>query len=184
MLYLDIIDRIKASDRDAFDLLCRERYAAMLSYARLFVRDDIAQDIVQDVLFNLWQRREHLDRQINIQAYLLKSVYNRCMNSIDSDKRAGNYADFCQERIAQLTNSYLSPDNNPVILGMYNSDLKIRLEKAISELSPRCREVFTMGYVDHMSEREISERLGLSLSTVENHMYAALKQLRASLANF
>jgi RNA polymerase sigma-70 factor (ECF subfamily) len=39
-----------------------------------------------------------------------------------------------------------------------------------------------MSYIDNLSNKEISERLGIALSTVENHMYLALKQLRTSLA--
>ena len=39
-----------------------------------------------------------------------------------------------------------------------------------------------MSYLEDMSNKEIAERLGLSTSTVENHMYTALKQLRSILA--
>jgi RNA polymerase sigma-70 factor (ECF subfamily) len=41
--------------------------------------------------------------------------------------------------------------------------------------------VFRMSYLDNLSEKQIAERLGISLSTVENHMYSALKQLRLKL---
>ena len=75
-----------------------------------------------------------------------------------------------------------SPDRNPVIRSIFSADLRDLISDAVSKLSPRCREVFTMSYLDNFSNKEISERLGISLSTVENHMYIALKQLRATLA--
>lgn len=179
----DIISRIKSGDRDAFDILCRERYASMISYARLFLKGDWAEDVVQDVLFGVWQRRETLDEEQNLQGYLIRSIYNRCMNYLADEKRSKQYASYYQRKVASLMASYYSPDNNPTILGLYNADLRQKLEKAIENLTPRCREVFTLSYIEHLSEREISERLGLSLSTVENHMYLALKQLRLSLTN-
>lgn len=181
MLQLELISRIKEGDRSAFDALCRERYASMISYARLFLKGDWAEDVVQDVLFSVWQRRETLDEEQNLQGYLIRSIYNRCMNYLVAERRSKQFASEYQKRAAMLLASYYSPDNNPTILGLYNADLRHRLEKAIDALTPRCREVFTLSYVEHLSEKEISERLGLSLSTVENHMYMALKQLRLSL---
>lgn len=178
-----LIARIKAGDRQAFDALCRERYASMISYARLFLRSDCAEDVVQDVLFGVWTNRGGLDENLNLQGYLIRSIYNRCMNYLADERRSRQYNSYYQNKVASIMATYYSPDNNPTILGLYNADLRLRLDRAIAQLSPRCREVFTMSYIDHLSEKEISEKLGLSLSTVENHMYMALKQLRASLSN-
>ena len=75
-----------------------------------------------------------------------------------------------------------SPDRNPVIRSVFNADLRDIITEAVNKLSPRCKEVFTLSYIDNLSNKEISERLGISLSTVENHMYIALRQLRASLS--
>lgn len=179
----EIIGRIKEGDRAAFDALCRERYASLISYARLFLRRDCAEDIVQDVLFSVWLRRSFLDEEQNLQSYLIRSVYNRCMNCLAEEKRSRQYASYYQQKVSSLMSAYYSPDNNPTVMGIYNADLRQNLEKAIDNLSPRCREVFTLSYIEHLSGKQISERLGLSLSTVENHIYSALKQLRLSLTN-
>ena len=56
------------------------------------------------------------------------------------------------------------------------------LEDAITSLPPKCREVFMMSYIENLPNKDISARLGISLSTVENHIYSALKQLRVALA--
>lgn len=182
MKYEDTIRRISQGDREAFNDLCRERYASMLSYARLFLKGDWAEDVIQDVLYGVWQNRANLDPESNLQGYLIRSVYNRCMSYLGSKNRMRYSVDALEARIDALVSDYYSPDRNPSILGLYNADLRQRLEAAIEKLTPRCREVFTMSYIDHYSEKEIGERLGLSLSTVENHMYAALKQLRSSLS--
>ena len=79
-----LVARIKDSDREAFDQLCRERYASLISYARLFlsgVNASWAEDVVQDVLFGVWQNRKSLrEDDASVQAYLIRSVYNRCIN--------------------------------------------------------------------------------------------------------
>lgn len=167
-------------------MLCRERYVSLVSYARLFLAgvDPIwAKDVVQDVLFSLWQNRRRLrDDESELQAYLLRSVYNRCINYLKRARRQKSFSDSYENRMLAVMGDCWSPDRNPVIRSIFSADLRDLISDAVSKLSPRCREVFTMSYLENFSNKEISERLGISLSTVENHMYIALKQLRASLA--
>ncbi|MNL33364.1 RNA polymerase sigma factor [compost metagenome] len=48
----------------------------------------------------------------------------------------------------------------------------------ISQLTPKCREVFLLSRIEHFSNAEIAEKLSLSIHTVEKHISNALKQLR------
>lgn len=89
---------------------------------------------------------------------------------------------YYRERIAALGSSYYAPDNSPVVQKLYNDDLRASLDAAIESLPPKCREVFRLSYIEDLSNREIGEQLGISPRTVENHMYAALKQLRRKLS--
>ena len=57
MTELELVRLIRKGDRKAFDILCREYYAAFISYARMFLPADGAEDVVQDVLLNVWSRR-------------------------------------------------------------------------------------------------------------------------------
>ncbi len=177
---------IKSGDRNAFDVLCRERYASLISFARLFlsgVNQSWAEDVVQDVLFGVWQNRRKLrEDDRGLQAYLLRSVYNRCINYIKRARRNNLFTGEYEERLLSLAGDCWSPDRNPVIRSIFNADLRDIISEAVSSLSPRCKEVFTLSYIDNLTNKEISERLGISLSTVENHMYIALRQLRSSLA--
>ena len=127
-------------------------------------------------------RRETLDDSNSLYKYLLRSVYNRSLNYLDKNRRAGEYGAYYRERIAALGSSYYAPDNSPVVQKLYNDDLRASLDAAIESLPPKCREVFRLSYIEDLSNREIGEQLGISPRTVENHMYAALKQLRRKLS--
>jgi len=61
-------------------------------------------------------------------------------------------------------------------------DLRAGIDAAVAALPEKCREVFTLSYLQGFSHREISERLGIAQSTVENHIYLALKALRSKLS--
>ncbi len=74
------------------------------------------------------------------------------------------------------------PEKNPTIRNLFDGDLHKSLDEAIAGLPPKCREVFKMSYIEDIPNKEISARLGVSLSTVENHIYSALKQLRRTLS--
>ena len=100
---ISLISRVRAGDRKAFDELCRKYYAMLVSYARLFLRDDWAEDVVQDVFYNVWQRRETLDDSNSLYKYLLRSVYNRSLNYLDKNRRAGEYGAYYRERISPRT---------------------------------------------------------------------------------
>ena len=171
-------------DRDAFDHLCKGNYASLIYYARLFVPLYVAEDVVQDVFFCVWQKRNKLDLSSDLSRYLVRSVYNRCMNIIAKEKVSSKYVDSCRHRITSLLSSdYLDPDNNPAISCLYSADLRKTLDSAISSLPDRCAEVFRLSYEEHLSQKEISERLGISISTVENHIYNALRKLRVRLVS-
>lgn len=184
----DIIARIREGDRDSFNAFCRERYASLIAYARLFlsrINGTWADDVVQDVLFGLWQNRASLrDDGSSLQAYLLRSVYHRCLNYLKKECRSEQLDADDESKLVARMAEYYNPDRNPVILNLFNTDLRSSLSRAIDALPPQRREVFTLSYLNQLTNREIGERLGISLSTVENHMYLALKQLRTVLKKY
>lgn len=176
-----LVTAIRSGDRKAFDQLCRLYYAQLVRYAGLFLDGAWSYDIVQEVLANVWLKRDRLDPSRPIYGYLLRSVFNQAVNYSKSHNYAQKYEASCKARIESMLHSYADPDNNPVIGRMYSEDMSHEIEACVSRLSDKCQEVFRMCYIDGMPQKEISEKLGISLSTVENHVYSALKQLRKML---
>lgn len=78
---------------------------------------------------------------------------------------------------------YYDADRNDILRKLYREDMSAYIDNAISKLPPKCREVFLLSYVEGLSNKEISARLNLSLSTVENHVHNALLRLRNMLRN-
>lgn len=133
---ISLISRVRAGDRKAFDELCRKYYAMLVSYARLFLRDDWAEDVVQDVFYNVWQRRETLDDSNSLYKYLRVRSTTARSTHLDKNRRAGEYGAYYRERIAALGSSYYAtPTNSPVVQKLYNDD------RAPASMRPssRCR---------------------------------------------
>lgn len=176
-----LVERIKKGDRIAFNELYRRYYPSLRSYAELFLDEEESEDVVQDVFLNVWLRKERLDDSLSLQGYLLRSVYNSSLNILKKKGRSNDYRSMYEQEIEEIGYKYYDPDTNDVIRKLYNQDLRAEINAAINSLPARCREVFTLSYLHDMPSKEISLQLGISLSTVDNHIYSALKLLREKL---
>ena len=70
-----------------------------------------------------------------------------------------------------------------VIKRIEDQELRKEIQNAINELPDKCKEVFKLSYLHDMKNKEIADILGISLRTVEAHMYKALKLLRGRLSH-
>lgn len=176
-----LVERVRKGDRIAFNELYRQYYLSLRSYAELFLDEEESEDVVQDVFLNVWLRKEGLDDSQSLQGYLLRSVYNSSLNILKKKGRSNDYQSVYEQEIEEIGYKYYDPDANDVIRKLYNLDLRAEINAAINSLPARCREVFTLSYLHDMPSKEISLQLGISLSTVDNHIYSALKLLREKL---
>lgn len=177
-----LVERIKGGDRIAFDELYKQHYFPLRAYARLLLYDEEAEDMVQDVFLSLWINRERLDSSLSIRKYLLRSVYNASVNVVRKRNLQESYMTLHRRNIEEIgLRQYFTPDINDTIASILNKELRVELDKAIDALPPRCREVFMHSFVYGFTGRETGEKLGLSLSTVENHINIALRVLRHKL---
>ncbi|MDD6151017.1 MAG: RNA polymerase sigma-70 factor [Bacteroidales bacterium] len=179
----ELINALRHSDRDAFNEVYRSYYTQLLSYARLMVSPQTAEDLVHDVFIRLWNNRETLSPEIsggNLRAFLFRSVYNACVSLIRKRISKLNHESWLSKQIEDEIN-YWDWDRNDAVRRLYDKDIAQMIEKAVSELPPKCRQVFLMSYCEGLSDKHIAERLSLSLSTVENHIHNALVRLRKSI---
>lgn len=167
-----------------FDLtyktLFRRYYANLLFYATRIVGEDEAEDVVQDVFVELWRRKETMKVGEQIQAFLYRAVYTRALNVLKHRDIVNSYEAVALE-IHKKRIEFYQPDSNEVVKRIEDSELRRKLSEAINELPDKCRMVFRLSYLHDMKDKEIAETMGISLRTVEAHMYKVLKLLRDRL---
>lgn len=96
-----LIARVKAGDRGAFNELYGIYWASLVNYAGLFVGDDGAEDVVQDVFVRVWLRRDNLRDDGTLQGYLLRSVYHASLNALKKGANATAYRSWVTQQIEQ-----------------------------------------------------------------------------------
>ena len=78
-----LLDRIRQGDQSAFDTVFRAHYAPLVGVAEGMLRSRaLAEEIVQDVMLELWKRRESLAIEDSLRAYLFRSTRNRSLNHL------------------------------------------------------------------------------------------------------
>lgn len=143
----------------------------------LFKED--AENIAQDVFINLWERKDALDYIENMNAYIFKLAKNKCLDYLKRKLSEEKYATTIQNNF-ELELKIQSLDRFDV-QAMTEENMEKRIQEAIDSLPERCREIFILSRFEGLKYREISERLGVSVNTVENQMSIALKKLRPKL---
>lgn len=171
-----MIDQFENTYKDLF----RQYYSSLLFYATRLVGEEDAEDLVQDVFVEIWKRQDSIELGSQIQSFLYRSVYTKAINHLKHQAIANNYTaeevEFYQKRL-----EYYQPDQSETIRRIENKELRTEIKEAINELPDKCKEVFKLSYLHDMKNKDIADVMGISLRTVEAHMYKALKILRKKL---
>ncbi len=157
-------------------------YPRLLRFAKEYVGDrHEAENILQNVFLTLWEKRTTLRIDTNLNAYLLTLVKHQCLDFLKHKRVVGQYA------INQTTVQQQEMTFNYYAINKFDPEqmdiesLERLAEKAIGELPEQCRKVFELSRYEGLKYKEIAERLGISVKTVETHISYALKTLRITL---
>lgn len=172
----ELLEKVRAGNEAAYDEVFRSWYPTLVRVAAALVKDsDAAEEVAQDVMHELWRRRETLDPEASLRAYLLRSVRNRALNQLRHLRvRRDTEAD-----VEALYDTPLTADQP-----LAAQELAEAVQEAFGELPPRCREVFELSRVHGLKYAEIAESLGISQKTVEAQMGKALRVMRERLAHW
>ncbi|MBS4012298.1 MAG: RNA polymerase sigma-70 factor [Bacteroidetes bacterium] len=166
----------KIIDKQSFQVVFNEYYTSLCRFAVSFLGDnDSAEEIVQQVFVNLWEKRNTIDQDKSVKTYLFTSVKNRSLNYIrDNKKYRSYYLDFELEMEIPVEGKDVVSE----------SDLNNQINRALDKLPDKCREVFMLCRFEDMKYKEVAEKLGISQKTVEAQMSKALKILREELKDY
>lgn len=158
-------------------------YPKLYFYAHsLTGSDSDADDVVEEVFVDLWKRREEVDFGDRIEGFLFRAVYTRSINMLRR-RNVGRARIESLNAINEKRMEMAATDSDDPVRSMENRDLRAMLDETISELPDKCRQVFNMSYMSGMRNSEIAGKMGLSVRTVESHIFRALRYLRERLGD-
>lgn len=174
---------------DRADIKFEDIYLSYFSKMKHFAQEYVvleedAENIVQDVFTELWEKREMLNMPINLIAYLFTTIKNKCLNHLRHKTIVNETANLIQEEyfitLRMNLNSLEAFDQNL----FSEQDIEQIITKALNTLSPKCKEIFIMSKLQGKKQKQIAAELNISINTVETQIGIAYKKLRVELKNY
>lgn len=170
----ELLKRVREGDTKAFEQLFNNYWEPLFSASMYRLQsEELSKDILQELFTDLWEKRHTIDIHTNIRGYLYTALKHRIINKIKSENIRHKYE--------KLTIQFYKTNGLATEHLFTQKLLKEELTNQLEYLPGRCREVFKLSRIDHLSHKEISKRLSISPKTVENHIGRALKILRPQL---
>jgi len=171
----DIFNRFLNGEQLALKTLLDEYHNYLTVVGLRYLRDKPrVQDVIHDVMADLWNSKKEIEISTSVKSFLRGAVINKCLAVIRKESR---------EDLVEHHSYDLSDDAPSQLHQMEADELQLKIEQIISGLPDKCREVFTMCRLKGKSHQEVSDALGISKKTIENHMTKALKALRTGLSD-
>ncbi|MDD2595235.1 MAG: RNA polymerase sigma-70 factor [Bacteroidales bacterium] len=172
---MESVTDLIAGKASEYESLFVRLYPVLVNYAsRLLMDKHISEDIVMDIFFNLWDNRSSLENIRSIDAYLYRTTYNKCIDTVRHKKIVNKYHNLqlYNEEIAQ------TPEME---LDLISKDYNTHINQALNTLPPKCREVFILRRFYNFSYKQIGEKLDISVKTVDSQLRIANKKLKEEL---
>ena len=169
--------QLQRSDEKAFEKIYNHFWESLyaVAYNRVQSRE-VAEEMVQDIFADLWQRRHTLEIKVSLSTYLHAALKYRIFNHFHAQAKRLAYSQDHPRYVNRMD------DSTQQLLSF--DELDEQLSKGMENLPEKCRIIFKMSREENKTSREIAEELNISSRTAETHIYKALKLLRSHLAEF
>ncbi len=178
-----LLARMRSGDRDAFATLYRMLYEPIWRFAYLLVRSrESAQDITQDVFFNVWLQREVLDVQGTFRVYLYAAVRNRAWNVLRHQRVVATTETAVEHETIDppaMGHSASRPDE-----AVEADEFSQAYRRALDAFSDRDRTVLLLRWEEDLTFAQIASILGLSAMGVRGIVLRAQEKLRSLLQQY
>ena len=179
-----LIAQLQLGNERAYQYLFDHHYPILCHLANRYVKDKfMAETIVDDCIFHLWERRDSLHISKSVRQYLSLSVRNKCLDYLQSQYKQKTIvlSQTPQQEAVGISNFF--SDANP--LGrLLEKELEEKVMAAISQLPDMCQQVFRLSRLEEKSYEEIARELGISVNTVKYHIKRALAVLHSELSQY
>lgn len=171
----EVLLSLMKGDEKALKLIYLKYWQRLFISAYNVLKDkEVCEDIIQDIMIQLWNKRETLVITTSLSAYLFAATRYQVFHFIRKSHGRAQLLENLKERFS--TNA---PD-----LPLYAKDLQERINAAVEGLPEKCRNIYKLSREQNLSYTAIAYQLQISQKTVENQLSIALKKLRCALKAF
>lgn len=165
--FIELIAQKK--DNDAYSLLYKHYHHVLLPFATAYLKaKEPAEEIVNDVLYRVWLKKESIAEVNNLRVYLFTSVRNSCLTLIAKLKKE-------QDCVSGMSIRDSTADDPESLI--ISTELHIHIKNAINSLPPRCKLIYEMIRIEGLRNKDVAVKLNISVNTIDVQLAIALKRL-------
>ncbi len=169
---------ITTGSQKAFEDLYRLFFTRLFNFAMLYVhKKEVAEEIVNDIMIKVWNKKEELDSIKNLETYLFVAVRNHSLNHL------AQYSPYHVSIEPDSPHGQLIDLNDPG-KELEWKEIYFRLNQAIDELPDQCRTVFKLIKEEGFRYKQVAEILNISPRTVETQLFRAIKKLNGIIKDY
>ena len=158
-----------------FEQVVTHHYKPMLSYGTKLTKDtDFVKDCIQDVLLNIWQKRQTLTEVKSPRFYLLRSLRNQILKETNKHK----WLKQAEEVDDGYTLEVEFAIEQHIIAQETTTENQLKIKALLAKISKRQREAIYLRFYQDLEYTEIAEIMSVTTHSVVNLIYEAVKQLR------
>lgn len=177
-----VVKGLKAGDTEAYQYIYDTHYQVLCHTANRYVRDSfVAETIVGDMIYRMWENRETLNVNTSLRSYLMQAVRNGCIDYLRSKHQRYEVA---TSHLAEADCMANLADSEQPFDHLVGNELADRVDMAIEHLPAECRRVFELSRFMGKRHAEIASELNISVSTVKYHLRNALQLLARELGSY
>lgn len=170
-----LLSSLRKGEQKAFDSLFRKYYPMLCAYAHRFIEMEDAEEIVQEIMLWVWEKRSELIIESSLNQYLFKMTYHLALNLITKKEITSRAETFFYTKNQEATED----------VNYYQiEELSKRIEKAIAALPESYQTAFVMHRFKGMSYKDIAAIYNVSPKTIDYRIQQALKLLREDLKDY
>jgi len=167
----NLVSALKEGSEDAFTELFQFFSPKIINTARKFgIPQEESEEMTQEIFLFIWKNRTNLKTELSFNAYLLTILKSKVYQRAKAEMKKLAYQKYALKHLELISNGTENQVNYEELVEISNA--------SIAKLPEQQRQVFLMRNVSKKSSKEISEQLGLSKRTVENHFYIATKTIK------
>jgi RNA polymerase sigma-70 factor, ECF subfamily len=164
-----LVERIAAGDKLAMQVLFARHRTPVYRWLYRFVGNEtVAEDLLSDVFFDVWQQAHRFEGRSAVSTWLLSIARFKALSA----RRRRTDAPLNETIEATVADSADDPE-----IALQKKGRNERLRQAISKLSPEHREIIDLVYYHEKSVDDAADILGIPRATVKTRMFYARKKL-------
>lgn len=173
----NFVELIKQNrENDAYQVLYSQFHSVLLRFGVAYLNaKEPAEEIVNDVLYRVWSKKADIIEIHNLRVYLFTAVRNACLRQIAKNKK--------DQAVASDYNVQDIDTENPEIL-LISAELHQLIKNAINELPPRCKQIYEMIRMEGLRNKDVAQKLNISVNTIDVQLAIALKRLTQAVNNY